>query len=109
MVWPNRHIADFTELTHTERDDLAVLLKRLYTSIDRFFDGVEKTPYIAGWNQAPVDPAQRNLVRMHLQIFSLMRSSHRMKFLAGSESSQGVWINDTTPERITQRFREVWD
>ncbi|MBH5298695.1 galactose-1-phosphate uridylyltransferase [Corynebacterium ulcerans] len=109
MVWPNRHVADFTELTSAERDDLAVLLKRLYESIDRFFDGVEKTPYIAGWNQAPVDPGQRSLVRLHLQLFSLMRSPHRMKFLAGSESSQGVWINDTTPERIAERFREVWD
>lgn len=108
MVWPNRHVADFTELTDAERADLAPLLKRLYTAVDRFFDGVEKTPYIAGWNQAPVDPALRPYSRLHLQLFSLMRSPNRMKFLAGSESSQAVWINDTTPERIAQRFKEVW-
>jgi UDPglucose--hexose-1-phosphate uridylyltransferase len=30
-----------------------------------------------------------------------------MKFLAGSESAMGAWINDTTPEAIADRFREV--
>lgn len=108
MVMPLRAVADFTELTDVERDDLAALLKRLYTAVDSFFEGVTKTPYIAGWTQAPVDPALRPFGRLHLQLFSLMRSPNRMKFLAGSESSQGVWINDTTPERIAQRFKEVW-
>ncbi|CAB0502604.1 galactose-1-phosphate uridylyltransferase [Corynebacterium diphtheriae bv. mitis] len=108
MVMPLRAVADFTELTDVERDDLAALLKRLYTAVDSFFEGVAKTPYIAGWTQAPVDPALRPFGRLHLQLFSLMRSPNRMKFLAGSESSQGVWINDTTPERIAQRFKEVW-
>ncbi|WBT10016.1 galactose-1-phosphate uridylyltransferase [Corynebacterium sp. SCR221107] len=108
MVWPNRHVADFTELSDAEREDLAHLLKRLYTAVDRFFPGVEKTPYIAGWNQAPVDPSLRRYSRLHLQLFSLMRSPNRMKFLAGSESSQSVWINDTTPEAIAARFKEVW-
>ncbi|MDY6049681.1 MAG: galactose-1-phosphate uridylyltransferase [Corynebacterium sp.] len=108
MVMPNEYAADFTELGEEQRDDLARLLKRLYTAVDAFFEGVEKTPYIAGWNLAPVDPELKGLVRMHLQLFSLMRSPNRMKYLAGSESSQGVWINDTTPERIAARFKEVW-
>jgi UDPglucose--hexose-1-phosphate uridylyltransferase len=30
-----------------------------------------------------------------------------MKFLAGSESAMAAWINDTTPERIADRLREV--
>ncbi|MDK7137737.1 galactose-1-phosphate uridylyltransferase [Corynebacterium simulans] len=109
MVMPNEYAADFTELSSAQRDDLAALLKKLYTAVDRFFDGVEKTPYIAGWNLAPTDPTLRGDVRMHLQLFSLMRSPNRMKYLAGSESAQAVWINDTTPERIAARFKEVWD
>lgn len=43
--------------------------------------------------------------RLHLQLFSLMRSPHRMKYLAGSESGMGVWINDTTPEVIAATLR----
>lgn len=108
MVMPKRHVADFTELEDDEREELAGVLKRLFSAVDRFFDGVERTPYIAGWNQAPVDPSLRRYGRLHLQLFSLMRSPGRMKYLAGSESSQGVWINDTTPERIADRFKEVW-
>jgi UDPglucose--hexose-1-phosphate uridylyltransferase len=36
-----------------------------------------------------------------------MRAPGRMKFLAGSESAMGAWINDTTPEQIASRLREV--
>ncbi|KXB53424.1 UTP--hexose-1-phosphate uridylyltransferase [Corynebacterium sp. CMW7794] len=107
MVMPNVHVPNFAELSEAQRDDLAVVLKKLYTAVDQFFEGVEKTPYIAGWNQAPTDDS--DAVRMHLQLFSLMRSPNRMKFLAGSESSQAVWINDTTPERIAEKFKELWN
>ncbi|MCZ9296202.1 galactose-1-phosphate uridylyltransferase [Corynebacterium yonathiae] len=109
MVLPNSEVPDFAALTDAQRADLATLLKKLYSAVDRFFDGVEKTPYIAGWTQAPVDKALRPGIRMHLQLFSLMRSPGRMKYLAGSESAQAVWINDTTPERIAARFKEIWD
>ena len=109
MVMPNEEVPDFAALSDAQRADLAPLLKKLYSAVDRFFDGVEKTPYIAGWTQAPVDPDLRPGIRMHLQLFSLMRSPGRMKYLAGSESSQAVWINDTTPERIAARFKEIWD
>ena len=106
MLWPRRHVADFTELTDDEKADLATIYLDLLQRVDRFFPGVERTPYIAGWNQAPVGE-DRHLVRMHLQLFSLMRSPGRMKFLAGSESAMGAWINDTTPERIAERMREI--
>lgn len=108
MVLPNRQVADFTELTDAEKAELAALLKKLYTAVDEFFEGVERTPYIAAWNQAPVHHKQRDNYRMHLQLFSLMRSPNRMKFLAGSESAMAVWINDTTPERIAETLRGAW-
>lgn len=106
MVLPKRQVPNFAELTDDEKAELAGLLKKLYTAYDKFFEGVEKTPYIAGWTQAPVEQPDRG--RLHLDMFSLMRSPNRMKFLAGSESAQAVWISDTTPERIAERFREVW-
>jgi UDPglucose--hexose-1-phosphate uridylyltransferase len=30
-----------------------------------------------------------------------------MKYLAGSESAMGAWVNDTTPEHIADRLREI--
>ncbi|MCZ9309180.1 galactose-1-phosphate uridylyltransferase [Corynebacterium uberis] len=105
VVMPRRNVPDFPALTDEERDDLAALLVRIFPAVDQFFEGVDKTPYIAAWNQAPVGEQDRPFGRLHLQLFSLMRSPHRMKYLAGSESGMGVWINDTTPEVIAATLR----
>ena len=103
---PHRHVADLTELTEAERGELAVIYLELLRRVDRFFPGVDRTPYIAAWHQAPVGE-DRELGRLYLQVFSVMRAPGRLKFLAGSESAMGAWILDTTPERIAQRLREV--
>lgn len=105
MLVPHRAVPNFAELHDAEKDELTRLYLDILERMDRFFDGVERTPYIASWNQAPVNAPKDG--RLHLQLFSLMRSPGRMKFLAGSESGQGAWISDTTPERIAARFREV--
>lgn len=105
MLVPHRAVPNFAELHDAEKDELTRLYLDILGRMDRFFEGVERTPYIASWNQAPVNAPQDG--RLHLQLFSLMRSPGRMKFLAGSESGQGAWISDTTPERIAARFREV--
>lgn len=107
MVMAKRAEAyDFACLTSREKDELTRIYLRLLTAMDRFFDGVDKTPYIAAWNQAPLGEG-RPYGRLHLQLYSMMRSAGRMKFLAGSESGMGAWISDTTPERIADRFREI--
>ena len=103
---PHRDVRDLTELSDDERDELAHVYLELLRRVDRFFDGVDAVPYIAAWHQAPVGE-DRPLGRLHLQLFSMMRSPGRMKYLAGSESGMGAWVNDTTPERIADRLREV--
>ena len=103
---PRRDVPDFVALNDAERAALAGVYLDLLGRVDRFFEGVAEIPYIAAWHQAPVG-ADRDCGRLHLQLFSLMRSPGRMKFLAGSESAMGAWVNDTTPERIADRLREV--
>jgi UDPglucose--hexose-1-phosphate uridylyltransferase len=103
---PHRDVPDLAALTGGERAELAVVYLDLLRRVDRFFPGVSRTPYISAWHQAPVGE-DRALGRLHLQLFSLMRAPGRMKFLAGSESAMGAWINDTTPERIARRLRDV--
>ncbi|NMI01428.1 galactose-1-phosphate uridylyltransferase [Pseudonocardia sp. K10HN5] len=103
---PHRDVADLAALDDAEADELATVYLELLRRVDRFFPGVHRTPYIAAWHQAPVG-ADRDLGRLHLQLFSLMRSPGRMKFLAGSESALGAWINDSTPEDIARRLRDV--
>jgi len=103
---PHRDVPDLAALTGAERAELAVVYLDLLQRVDRFFPGVARTPYIAAWHQAPVGE-DRELGRLHLQLFSVMRAPGRLKFLAGSESGLGAWINDTTPERIARRLRDV--
>lgn len=99
---------DFSVLTDEEKEELTHLYLKLLNLMDRFFDGVDRTPYISAWNQAPIGE-DRPHGRLYLQLFSIMRSAGRLKFLAGSESGMAGWISDTTPERIADRFRELME
>lgn len=106
MVMPRRAAADFAALTAAEKDDLTEVYLDMLTRLDGFFEGVEKTPYIAAWVQKPLVDGQ-NISRMFLHVFSLLRAPGKLKYLAGAESAMGAWINDTTPERIAARFKEL--
>jgi UDPglucose--hexose-1-phosphate uridylyltransferase len=49
----------------------------------------------------------RDLARLHLQVTSVLRAPGKLKYLAGSESGVGAWINDVAPEAVAARLREV--
>lgn len=103
-VVPHRQRADLAELTDAERDDFAVT----YLEVLRRLDGLygRPLPYIAAWHQAPVRTG-RDLSWLHLEVFSVLRSVDKLKYLAGSESGMGVWINDVTPEQMAGRLRAL--
>jgi len=103
---PHRDVPDLAALDDAERDELARVYQELLRRVNRFHPGVDRVPYISGWHQAPTGEG-RELGRLHLQLFSLLRAPGKLKYLAGSESGMGAWINDTTPERIADRLREV--
>ena len=103
---PHRDVPDLAALDGAERDELATVYLDLLRRVDRYFDGVDALPYIAGWHQAPLGEG-RELGRLHLQLFSILRAPGKLKYLAGSESGMGAWVNDATPELIAQRLREV--
>jgi UDPglucose--hexose-1-phosphate uridylyltransferase len=103
---PHRDVPDLAALNEAERDELAVVYRDLLGRLDRYHPGVDTLPYIAGWHQAPVREG-RDLGRLFLQAFSVLRAPGRLKYLAGSESGAGAWVNDATPERIAERLRAV--
>jgi galactose-1-phosphate uridylyltransferase len=43
----------------------------------------------------------------HLRVFSVRRAADKLKYLAGTESGMGVWINDIVPEEAARRLREI--
>ncbi|MDT4914440.1 MAG: UDPglucose--hexose-phosphate uridylyltransferase [Pseudonocardiales bacterium] len=101
---PRRHAPDLPALDDAERDDLA----RTYLTVLRAFDGLfdTPTPYIAGWQQAPVRRT-RDVWHVAAEIFTIRRAPGKLKYLAGSESGAAVWVNDITPENAAQRLRDA--
>src|SRR5215203_3124178 len=101
-LYPRRRVPDLPALTDAERDDLAGAYPSLLRTLDGLYDA--PMPYIAAWHQAPTR-VDRDLAHLHLELFSVKRAEHKLKYLAGSESGMGVWINDVTPEHIADRLR----
>lgn len=101
---PHRHVPDIAGLTADERDELAVLYRRLLRAVDALYD--TPTPYISAWHQAPVH-THRDSVRLMLQITSIRRGADRLKYLAGSESAMGAFIGDIPPETQAENLRRA--
>ncbi|MEC5152359.1 galactose-1-phosphate uridylyltransferase [Cryobacterium sp. GrIS_2_6] len=99
---PHRQIPDFAATSLAERDELAVLYRRLLRGIDAIYS--TPTPYIAAWHQAPVH-THRDDIRLMLQVTSPRRAEDKLKYLAGSEAAMGAWIGDVTPEQAAAGIR----
>lgn len=103
-LYPRMHVADLPALSDGHRDELVALQADVLARFDRLFD--RPMPYISGWVQAPVNTG-RDLSHLHLEVFSARRSPTKLKFLAGSESAAGVFVNDVLPEDAAQRLRDA--
>jgi len=107
---PRRDVPDLPALTDAEKADLSTTYLTLLRRLDQFFvdgdGGAIPLPYISGWHQAPVREG-RDVSRLHLQLFSVLRAPGKLKYLAGVESAMGSWISDTTPERVARRLQEL--
>lgn len=101
-LYPRRQVPDLSALSEPERGDLAEACVLLLRALDGVF-GVP-LPYVAAWYQAPVH-SDRDLAWLHLRLTSIRRAPDRLKYLAGSESAMGVFINDIPPEEMATRVR----
>ena len=101
-VVPRRHAPDLAALDRAELHDLVRLQADVLARLEGLFDA--PAPYMAGWLQAPTGTA-RDLLHLRLQIVSPRRAAGKLKYLAGSESLAGAWINDIRPEEAAERLR----
>lgn len=102
---PHRQVADLAALTDEERNELTTVYLELLGRIDALYP--TPTPYIAAWQQAPIDDALRPAGYLYLQLTSPRRAADKLKFLAGSEAAMGAFINDTTPESVADALRRA--
>ncbi|MER6464433.1 galactose-1-phosphate uridylyltransferase [Streptomyces sp. NPDC048409] len=113
-LYPKRRVPDLLGLDEAARSEFPQVYLELLRRFDRIFgEGEPPTPYIAAWHQAPFgtleefDGVSRDDFALHLELFTIRRTSGKLKFLAGSESGMNVFINDVPPERAAERLREV--
>ncbi|MFM9697973.1 galactose-1-phosphate uridylyltransferase [Streptomyces europaeiscabiei] len=113
-LYPTRRVPDLLALDEDARSEFPKVYLELLRRFDRIFgEGEPPTPYIAAWHQAPFgtleefEGVQREDFALHLELFTIRRTSGKLKFLAGSESGMNVFINDVPPERAAERLREV--
>lgn len=103
-LYPRRRRPDLAALSGSERADLC----DIYLDILRRLDGLFEVPmpYVSAWHQAPVRMGRTEFA-CHLELFSIRRTPHKLKHLAGSESAMGVFINDIPPERAAEMLRQA--
>jgi UDPglucose--hexose-1-phosphate uridylyltransferase len=112
-LYPHRRVPDLLGLDEDARAEFPHVYLELLRRFDRIFgDGQPPTPYVSGWHQAPFTGLgdyleDRRDFALHLELFTIRRSSGKLKFLAGSESGMGAFINDVPPESAALRLREV--
>ncbi len=104
-VVPHRHVLDLAGLTEEESAGFAPV----YLDVLRRFDALFGTPmpYISAWHQAPAHHPDRELAYLHVQLTSSRRAANKLKFLAGSESAMGAFVNDVRPEEAARMLREA--
>ncbi|MEV0641103.1 galactose-1-phosphate uridylyltransferase [Streptomyces sp. NPDC050619] len=113
-LYPKRRVPDLLGLDEGARTEFPKVYLELLRRFDRLFgEGEPPTPYIAAWHQAPFgaleefEGVSRDDFALHLELFTIRRTSGKLKFLAGSESGMNVFINDVPPEFAAERLREV--
>ncbi|MET9952138.1 galactose-1-phosphate uridylyltransferase [Streptomyces sp. NPDC006339] len=107
-LYPKRRVTDLRGLGRAARDEFPGIYLELLRRFDRLFGpGEPPTPYIAAWHQAPATHPGRDAFALHLELFTVRRASGKLKYLAGTESGMGAFMNDVSPESAADRLREV--
>ncbi len=103
-LYPKNRVPDLPALSEEQQAAFGPLYLDVLQRFDRLYDA--PLPYVAAWHQAP-KTVGRDLLGLHLEVFSIRRSADKLKFLAGSESAMGAFISDVTPEQTATRLREI--
>ncbi|MFE7130922.1 galactose-1-phosphate uridylyltransferase [Streptomyces sp. NPDC057638] len=107
-LYPRRRVPDLRGLDEDARAEFPRVYLDLLRRFDRLFGpGEPPTPYVSAWHQAPFRAAGREEFALHLELFTIRRTSGKLKYLAGSESGMSVFINDVPPETAARRLREA--
>jgi UDPglucose--hexose-1-phosphate uridylyltransferase len=80
-------------------------MQRITRAYDRLFE--LPMPYMMAMHQSPAEATEQ--AHLHVEFYPILRERGKLKYLAGSESGAGVFINDTLAEESADRLRAVLD
>jgi UDPglucose--hexose-1-phosphate uridylyltransferase len=107
-LYPRRRVPDFTGLDDAQRAAFPGAYLDLLRRFQQLFGPDQPpVPYIAAWYQAPA--GDQRAVALHVEVFTVRRAPGRLKYLAGTESGMGAFMNDIAPEEAAARLRAVGD
>jgi UDPglucose--hexose-1-phosphate uridylyltransferase len=107
LLMPRRPVLRLPDLTDSERNSLASIMKRLTTKYDNLFE--VSFPYMMGWHGAPYNHEDNAHWQLHAHYYPpLLRSATVQKFRASYE-----WLaeaqRDLTAEQAAERLRALPD
>lgn len=103
-VAAKRHIPSLASMNGAELDDLAEAVQSLARRYDLLFN--KSLPYIMAVHQEPAIPGYE-FNTIHLEFYPPNRTADKLKYLAGSESGAGAFINDTVAEETAATLRSL--
>lgn len=104
-IMPKRHVQALTDLSAEERSVLASTLKTVLEAYDKVFDMV--MPYMMVMHARPSDGRNYDHYHFHIELYPALRTATKLKYLAGSETGAGMFINDTLPEVKAEELRTI--
>jgi UDPglucose--hexose-1-phosphate uridylyltransferase len=102
-IYSKRHFQAIDELSIPEQKDLATMLKTVLVAFDKLFDF--SFPYMMVIHQRPVDTGSYDYYHFHIEFYPPLRTATKLKYLAGSETGAGMFINDSLPEEKAAELR----
>jgi UDPglucose--hexose-1-phosphate uridylyltransferase len=102
-VVARRHVQSLADLDPQEQRHLASALKSLLEAYDRLFGF--SLPYMMAMHQKPSDREPYDYYHFHIEFYPPNRTADKLKYLAGSETGAGLFINDSLPESKAAELR----
>ena len=102
-VTAKRHVQALTDFEEQEQKELAVTLKQLLVAYDQLFN--LSFPYMMVLHQRPSDDEDYSHYHFHIEFYPPLRTATKLKYLAGSETGAGMFINDTLAEEKAAELR----
>lgn len=103
-IYPKRHVQALPDLTVSERETFAIILKEVLTKFDNLFD--INFPYMMVFHQRPTDGRKYTYFHFHVEFYPPYREKNKIKYFASVETGTGTITYDYTPECKAKELRE---